>query len=366
MPRGVPREHVEKVKCTCCGKLKHPTKDYYASASVLFVDSKRLCICDDCVLKLFLDFTKQFNDEKKSAYIVCRLIDKCYKESLFNTAMVECQNKGSIGIISFQSYMKNINSLPQYRGLTFADSDPEPIIENNNDENQAYNIAGSQVSTLEDQKNKNDVLKLLGYDPFESENPDDKNFLYNELINYLDESTLEDSFKIPVVIEIVKSFNQIDKINRALATITQDPERIANSVGGIKSLFDAKDKMLRAILALAKDNGISVNYNNKKSKGAGTLSGVIKTLQEIGLENAEINLFNIETANGIQQVADISNESIKKQLIFDENDYTEMLAQQRDLIQELDKKNITIEEENRNLKIKLLKYEKKYGGDDNE
>jgi hypothetical protein len=260
--------------------------------------------------------------------------------------------------------MKTMNSLPQYRSLTFAQSDPEPEV--SKEDNKVYNIMGSQVITTEDEKNKQDVLRLLQYDPFESENDEDKKFLYNKLIDYLDESTLEDSFKIPVVIEIVKSFNQIDKINRGLATITVDPERIANSVGGVKSLIDAKNTMMKTILALAKDNGISVNYSNKKSKGAGTLSGIIKKLQEIGLDNAEVNLFNIETCDGMRQVADISNESIKKQLMFDENDYSDMLSQQKEIIEKLDKGNMVLEEENRILKIKLNAYEKKYGGDINE
>lgn len=360
MGRVKKKESVEQKQCSCCGQIKHPTKDYYSSEGIMYKASKRLCVCSDCVLELFLEYAKQYNSEKKSAYHVCRLIDKCYKETVFNTSMIECHSKGSTGVISFQSYMKTINSLPQYRGLTFRESDPEPEVVKP-DEKKVYNITGSQVMTSEDDKNKQDVCRLLGYDPFEGENEDDKKFLYNKLIDYLDESTLEDSFKIPAVIEIVKSFNQIDKINRGLATITIDPERVANSVGGIKSLIDAKNTMMKTILALAKDNGISVNYSTKKSRGAGTLSGIIKKLQEIGLESAEVNLFDVETSEGIRQVADISNESIKKQLMFDENDYTEMLAQQRELIENLDKSNITLDEENRKIKIKLQNYEKKYG-----
>ena len=39
----------------------------------------------------------------------------------------------------------------------------------------------------------------------------------------------------------------------------------------------------------------------------------------------------------MQQVADISNASIMKQIRLDENDYNDMLAQQRELITELQK-----------------------------
>jgi hypothetical protein len=140
----------------------------------------------------------------------------------------------------------------------------------------------------------------------------------------------------------------------AIATITGDAEKIASNVGGIKSLIEAKDKLYKSALALAKDNGISVNHNNNKSKGSGTLTGTIKKLQEIGLSEAMINLFDIETSEGIRQVANMSNENIRKQIIFDENDYSDMLADQRKIIEDMDKKLITLEEENRLLKIKII------------
>ncbi len=71
-----------------------------------------------------------------------------------------------------------------------------------------------------------------------------------------------------------------------------------------------------------------------------------------------MNLFDIETSHGMSQVADISNQSIMKQLQFDENDYTNMILEQREMIQELDGKVVKLEEENRLLKKELLKYQK--------
>jgi hypothetical protein len=118
-------------------------------------------------------------------------------------------------------------------------------------------------------------------------------------------------------------------------------------------------------MKLAAENGISVKHNNQKSKGAGTLSGIIKTLQEKGFEEAEVNLFDIETAQGIKQVADLSNKSIINQLQFDENDYTSMIIEQREIIQELDAKVIKLEEENRLLKKEIIKYQK-FEGDNYE
>ena len=50
---------------------------------------------------------------------------------------------------------------------------------------------------------------------------------------------------------------------------------------------------------------------------------------------AELNAFDIGTCEGMKQVADISNASIIKQLHLDESDYTEMLAQQREMLVKL-------------------------------
>ena len=49
--------------------------------------------------------------------------------------------------------------------------------------------------------------------------------------------------------------------------------------------------MYRALLALAKDNWISVNHATNKSKGAGTLSVIIKKLSVV--ENGRKNRWSL-------------------------------------------------------------------------
>ena len=181
----------------------------------------------------------------------------------------------------------------------------------------------------------------------------DKKYLCNALVDFLDQDTVDDSFKLPICIEIVKSFNQIDKVNQALALMTADISNMSNQVGGVKSLVEAKEKIYRSVLAMAKDNGISVNHNNNKSKGGNTLNGTVKKLNEIGLSTAELNLFDLETCDAMKQIADFSNKSIVEQLMFDENDYTDMISQQRDLIKKLDDELIKLREDNRLMKIQI-------------
>lgn len=348
--KKVPQPPKEKIffKCVCCGQEKEQEGNFYKTNSIIMkANNQRQVVCKQCVVDLYEYFVKKYDDCKIGLYFLCRLLDSYFDSSVYFSAEQQANNSGSN---IAQIYFQKINSLPNWAGKTFSESTP---IENIN-----TNIFQTEIDldTNElDKRNKEDVIRMVGYDPFENENPMDKKYLYNTLVDFLDESTLEDSFKLPTVIEIVKSFNQIDKVNQALALMTADINNVANAVGGVKTLFDAKDKMYRSLLALAKDNGISVNHATNKSKGAGTLTGIIKKLQELGFDESDINLFDIETADGIMQVANISNESILRQLVFDDNDYTDMIKEQRLLLEDLKNKYKQLEEENRLLKLSLIK-----------
>jgi len=345
---GIVPQTKEKIlfKCVCCTKEKQKDKEFYKSNSIILKgNDQRMVVCKECVIELYSFLVNNYEDTKIALYFLCRLLDVYFDSNLYPSVAQQATN-GNTNIAGI--YFQKINSLPQYSSKTFFDSTLIDVSGEKNIFETGINIEFND----EDKRNKEDVIRMVGYDPFENENPLDQKALYNSLVDMLDESTLEDSFKLPIVIEIAKSFNQIDKINQALALMTSDIGSVQSQVGGIKSLFEAKDKMYRAILAMAKDNGISVNHSNKKSKGAGTLSGIMKQLQEKGFMEVEVNLYDIETCQGIRQVADMSNESIRKQLQFDENDYSAMINEQRELIEKLDSKNIELEEELRLLKIK--------------
>lgn len=251
----------------------------------------------------------------------------------------------------FGVYIKNINL--NYKDYSWKESEfdlPDNFVEKNNEI-----LSKESIEKINYSNELNEVVRMLGYDPFEYESEKDKLQLYNRLIDFLDESTLEDGFKLQAVIEIVKGFNQIDKINQAITNITNDPDKLSTNSGSISSLINSKKNILASLIKLAEENGISVKHNNQKSKGAGTLSGIIKSLNEKGINSAEINIFDIETCEAMKQVADISNKSIMEQLMLNENDYDEMIKEQREMLVKFERKVTELEEENRLLKIKLKK-----------
>lgn len=325
----------EKITCNNCQESK-PERNFYNGKSGINKGNK-IPMCKDCINKIV-------ENDKNELYKILRQMDIYYDYNTWQ-GIIDSGKRSPFGSYIRASNMHQLNGKPW---------DESSITGTKQELKIPPRLAGEKTA-LSDDKNKADVIRMIGYDPFVTEAEADKKQLYDKLVDFLDESTLEDSFKLPAVIEIVKAFNQIDKINTAISRITSAPDQLSRNVSGIKSLIDAKEKMLKSVLALAKDNGISVNHNNNKSKGSGTLTGIIKQLQEKRFKEAEINLFDIETSEGMRQVADISNRSILAQLQFDENDYSQMILEQRKLIEELKSEVQRLEEENRHLKIKISK-----------
>lgn len=338
-------------------------KNFWQSDSMINANGF-MHICSDCANELFDNLYKKAKKLDlefildSDSIIFDEITDMAFKEACRYIDM--CFNYDAYG--SMQSHLNTVKNSGRKVNKIFGvyKNKLSTVVKNNAGVGMTYEFSDEVITkTLEsneiveyeadDLKNKNDVITLLGYDPFESEKESDKRYLYNTLIDYLDESTLDDSFKLPVVIEITKGFNQLNHVNRLISNIEYaSPE----AVGKIKTLISAKDTMMKTLLAMAKDNGISVNHNNNKSKGGNTLNGVVKKLNEIGLSTAEINLFDLETCEAMKQIADFSNKSILDQLMFDDNDYTDIIAQQRDLIKKLDDELIKVKEENRLLKVK--------------
>ena len=72
-----------------------------------------------------------------------------------------------------------------------------------------------------------------------------------------------------------------------------------------------------------------------------------QNLKDIDLRDAEINGFDIGTCRGMQQVLEISDASILKQLALDESEWSDMVAEQRKAIVDLQTQRDTYREINR-------------------
>lgn len=375
--RTVKKEAEPKYLCPYCNKEKKAS-EFYMSSDPLVMTGKTT-MCKECAEKIARNWdgrTGEFGDcTKASVQEALERLDKPYFDKLWDASYFEYINdnnpKKRTNI--WASYIKNIG-LPQYKTLRWRDGDlftnyKEMALKQAQQEvgiASSDEVAKSQEINEEYEKNRSDVIRLLGYDPFEKEQEEDKPLLYSQLIGYLDlGGDNEDMMRTSSAITIVRGFLQQAKLDDMIAKAMSSPN-VSNKSGEIKSYLDSKQKVSSTISQLAEQSCLSLKHNKNASKGENTFTGKIKKLKEINLRDAEVNAFDIGTAEGMRQVADISNASIMKQIALDENDYTEMLAKQREMIVKLQEKADINEEKARILlreNLDLKKYIESQGID---
>ena len=343
--------------CPMCDKHKDVVTKFYRDTDPLMRGNGFSRICRDCARKIALRVDangEEHEPTKESVQKALYYLNKPFIESLWNSSIQESENvvtgKGKDN--AWTSYIKNV-SMMNYTGMGYMDSDmfKEKIVyadELKNDKNKKEELSEDVVEMYK--INKRTVLRFLGYDPFENEPENEKPLLYSKLVGYFDESVKDDGLKLEAVIEIVQSFKDVKTINDAISQYKKQLGSNPGVISTIKSLADTKQKMINSALALAKDNGISENNNNRKSKGAGTLTGIIKELQEMDLDGSEVNTFDYETNMAIEDIMTRNHQNQLKQLNPDENDWEKEVMHQKNLLFNLQKERDNAVEFSRLLK----------------
>ena len=338
----------KKYLCHYCLKEKKRT-EFYVSTNPL-VMSGITFVCKDCVRKIALDWDDNRNEfgacTKKTVMEALEIIDRPFLNNLWDSSYAEWVNQeGQIRRPTiWDAYIKNV-SMPQYRGMRWRDGDifntfvedakQVAALESGNKE-AAQTLIDSQEVSNEFEKNRKDVIRLLGYDPFEGEKLEDQPLLYSQLIGYLDlGGDNDDMMRTSSAITIVRGFLQQAKLDDKIAKVMANTNANASEM---KTLLDAKKNISATISQLAEQSCLSLKHNKNSSKGENTFTGIVKKLKEINLRDAEVNAFDIGTSEGMRQVADISNASIIKQIRLDENDYNDMLIKQREMLIKLQEK----------------------------
>ncbi len=342
----------ETTRCSLCGKQKS-TKNHFYQSSDPRVGSRYSHVCKKCATEIACRKDEDGNlhePTKASVMLALEYLDKPFLTRIWDSSYFEAKNNPNMrsksGIWGF--YIKNIQ-MDQYKGMRWKDSD---IFKRNGvvgkldaalpsvlEEEEFEKERQQQLQVLKESEiNKKDVINAIGYDPFENyPNSADIPMLYGSLISFIDEESKNDGMKMRAIIQIVKTYNQIEKINDTIDNYVNDAANLINNVPSLDKLSGIVSRLNSSAVSLAKDNGISVNNNNNKSKGANTLSGKIKQLSEIGFRSAKINTFDYETCEGMRQVAELSEEARHKQIGYDENIAQEIKDIKVELVETLTK-----------------------------
>lgn len=354
-------EKVQKLKdgawCYMCDTHKDRDK-FYVSTDPMN-KSGVTPICRECARKIALKIGKdkvEHPPDKTSVQLALRHLNKPFLEKVWDSSVQEAENLASGKVKSnvWTAYIRQI-SMVNYVGMTYFDSDiftqNIPTNTSTSDSNMDQKTDKHKgMDTYDDYlKNKKDVTRLLSYDPFEKEDVEDQPFLYSQLLGILDssEDANEDMMRTASAISIVRGFLQQSKIDDTVAKLMCDISNIEKNSATIKSLQESKGKITSVITSLAQDSCISLKHNKNAKKGENTWTGKIKKIKGLNLRGSEVNGFDIDTCRGMQQVQEISDASIMKQLALDESEWSDMVAEMRTVNVDLRKERDAYQELNR-------------------
>lgn len=347
--------------CYMCGK--HKARDKFYRNTDPNVKSGITGVCIECAKNIACRY-----DEKTGEYLGCtkesvmqalEYIDKPYIGKLWDAAYYELQDP-TTPVTSkrktiWGNYIKNV-SIGLYSGLRWKDSDiftgnyyagelKKALSSDEEEAIRAERIERQKELAEEFRKNREDVIRIYHYDPFEFESEEDKPIMYaqvSQMCNTSDESE-DDVIKLNSIISIVKLSVQAEKVNREISRLQNEAFNERN-IATIKSLTAVQKDMNKSIIDLSKESKLSKASSGSSTKGTNTWTGKVKLLKEMDLREEEVNAFDVETCKGMQQVAELSNAAIIKQINLDENDYAGMLTEQRGIITNLRKDKNLAEE----------------------
>lgn len=360
MKKEIERLNIENEKlknssrCLYCDILKDKNKFYVSTDPNNKTGVTPICI--ECSRKIALRVDKNGEEHEPTKESVCealKLLNKPFIYSLWDSSIQESENlvAGKVKHNPWTAYIKNV-AMKNYIGMTWEDSDmfKEKVVYEDEKTPQMIIEEHAGQDTYDDfMKNKKDVIRLLNYDPFEQEAVSDQPFLYSQLLGLLDSGGDEndDMMRNASAIAIVRGFLQISKIDNNISQLMSDYKSLDKNSATIKSLQDAKSKVSAVVTSLAKESCISLLNNKNAKKGENTWTGKIKKIKDLNLRDGRVNGFDIATCKGMQQVQEISDASIMKQLALDESDWSDMVAEMRKDNQDLRKERDSYKEINR-------------------
>ena len=336
--------------CQHCDKVKRKTEFYSSTAPNCasgITDACKQCAAD--VAMPTMNGEKQ-QPTKKTVDDACYLLDKPMLDSIWDSSLLEAANQstGKAKSNVWTSYIKNA-AMPQYYTLTYRQSDNYTGGMFSIEDMAEDALPKDQEILDQFEKNKNDTLRLLGYLPFEKEKLADQPFLYSQLIGFLDsdENGNDDMMRTSSIISIVRNFLQISQIDDMIADLVQDTRNAEKNISTVKALQEMKKNITLSVTKLASENCISLKNSKNSIKGENTWTGKIQKIKDLNLREGQVNGFDIATCRGMQQVQEISDASIMKQLALDESEWADIVATMRVDNQTLRKERDAFKEINR-------------------
>lgn len=344
------KEH-DKLFCTYCNQ-ELPPNNFYPSASrnsMMRLDNRginRMIICKDCAQQLFLYLCKAYKTPEKALYYFCAMTDTFFDEGA--ARKIEKQDMAEFIDTYFTIVLKDV----KFKARSFTDSD---TIKKNIGEPEE--IAKEEVFDEIDLANRREVLQFYHHNPFENESIADQKQLLRDACSMISEDMAEDLPKQRAAISLVRSYLRLDKITEAIQTLSDSPDKTVRNAKDIKTLTEMAQKESAMITQATKDHGFSEKYATARTRGSGSLSAIVKEIEDNGYDAGRVNIYDVKTEKSMRLAADISNASILKQIALGDSEYADIVKRQHIIIQELNEENLRLNEECRLVYEQITKQE---------
>lgn len=336
--KTTPKKYFE---CICCHVKKEESDFYKSKGSLVWQESEgRSLFCKECLAPKFRIVRERYG-ERYATMIMCHWVDAPYVESVYQAVV----NKETD--YDFGHYMRTLNG-PQYSKRSFVTS----IVDGDFAGPAKTIVTQEEIDegkwTRDELRIKNEVVELLGSDPFAGYPDSNRRHLYGELSQYLDEDVIEDPYKLSQIRQIVVNNDQIRAYDVLIAKL--DPR---NEAEEIKTLNTIKKDLVSSNDKIAKENEISVKNRSNKEVGKSTLTYLMRDLREKDFKQAEANYYDQLRGEGTLWAMEMSNRALLQNTMFDENDKQDIFIEQRQMIQKQQAELDDLREENRLLKVEV-------------
>lgn len=370
--KGNIKEVDDKIIIFACPRCGETSKNaFYPSYNKINKVSKKTIYCKKCINEIYAEALMLLKNDKMAIINICQILNIPFDERVFNSCkeLEDEESKKSL----IESYIEKISIYKDIYeiGNSYLDGDSFLIkdsIITLDDYKQYQEDIDKQKEYLKQSKktdeaikrNREDVIRIVGADPFGAYPEDDAAELYASLLDFLDEDIDPPRFLLNIYIEIIKNFYLLDKINEEMLIQTSDSENLFANAKQIKTLNDTKTNIQNTINKIAADNQISLKTAKDKGDKTKKFTYIIRKLMEYeDLDDVKSNVFDVKTSKAMAEVEKQSFGNMISQLNIEENDYINVLANQRDRIAELESELLKIKEKNRAKTKRISKLEER-------
>lgn len=262
-------------------------------------------------------------DHRKAIFKYCFLHNIFYNSDTVNFIMKHGNDEEFEKLPEL--YVDTIEANYNFKGLTFFDQIHEDNFE------QIYSEELTLLTlTEDDKKNRQQVIDILGYDPFKDDDPEDRPQLYRDMTGMLTESMRKDVAKAKAALSVVRGYANVDKYQQKITEIMASGQVDEDTQKRLDTYIKMQKTVQDSINQTAEKNNFTVKGIG--SNGRGMLSDVMNQVEERGYDKGITNFYDIATSKSIMEINAISWKAQLAQIALSKTDYCDILANQAELV----------------------------------